>query len=118
MYAVIRTGGKQYKVSAGDTVHVERLSGEIGTILTLNHVLLLTDGDQIEIGTPLVEGATVEATVTAHGRGPKVTIVKFRRRKHYRKQMGHRQDYTALRITGIKGALTAVDKGIEKGNED
>ena len=118
MYAVIRTGGKQYKVSEGDTVYVERLSGEVGTTLTLNHVLMLTDGNTIEIGTPLVEGATVEATVTAHRRGPKVTIVKFRRRKHYRKQMGHRQDYTALRITDIKGALAAVDKGIEKGNED
>ena len=113
MYAVIKTGGKQYKVSAGDTVHVERLSGEIGTTLTLNHVLMLTDGDTIEIGTPLVEGATVEATVAAHGRGPKVTIVKFRRRKHYRKQRGHHQDYTELRITGIKCTLAAVDKGIE-----
>jgi large subunit ribosomal protein L21 len=104
MYAVIKTGGKQYKVSEGDTVRVEKLAGDIGTAIALEQVLMLVDGDKIEIGAPFVESARVEATVTSQGRGPKVTIVKFRRRKHYRKQMGHRQAYTELKITGIRTA--------------
>ncbi len=102
MYAVIKMGGKQYKVSEGETVRVERLEGEAGTAVAIKEVLMVVDGDSIATGTPFVEGATVEATVTAQGRGPKITIVKFKRRKHYRKQMGHRQAYTELKITGIR----------------
>ena len=104
MYAVIKTGGKQYKVSEGDTVRVEKLARDTGTAIALEQVLMLVDGDHVEIGSPFVEGARVEATVTSQGRGPKVTIIKFRRRKHYRKQMGHRQAYTELKITGIRTA--------------
>lgn len=104
MYAVIKMGGKQYKVSEGGTVRVERLEGEAGTAVTIEQVLMLVDGDKVEIGTPFVEGASVEATVTSQGRGPKIHIVKFKRRKHYRKQMGHRQAYTELKITGIRTA--------------
>lgn len=101
MYAVIKTGGKQYKVQAGDTVKVEKLEAEAGKTVKLTDILMLVDGDKVAVGTPYIKGATVSATVTGHGRGDKVNIVKFRRRKHYRKQMGHRQAYTELSITDI-----------------
>jgi len=101
MYAVIRTGGKQYKVAQGDTLDVEKLHAEQGTSVELGDVLMLVDGDKVTVGTPTVAGAKVSAKVVEHGRGEKVRIIKFRRRKHYRKQAGHRQDYTRLEITGI-----------------
>ncbi len=101
MYAVIQTGGKQYKVSEGQTLKVEKLTADAGASVELDKVLMVADGDKVTIGKPYVAGGKVTATVTAHGRGPKVKIVKFRRRKHFRKQMGHRQDYTELKITGI-----------------
>lgn len=101
MYAVIKTGGKQYKVQAGDTVRVEKLDAEEGKTIKISDVLMLVDNDKVTLGKPLVEGATVSAMVNSHGRGKKVNIVKFRRRKHYRKQMGHRQAYTELSIVDI-----------------
>jgi large subunit ribosomal protein L21 len=101
MYAVIKTGGKQYKVQEGDTIRVEKLDGSEGDNIKLDNVLMLTDGDKVTVGTPLVEGASVSATVKAQGRGKKIKIIKFRRRKQYRKQAGHRQAYTELAITGI-----------------
>jgi large subunit ribosomal protein L21 len=101
MYAVIKTGGKQYKVSEGQSLQVEKLLADEGTSISLGDVLMVVDGDNTKVGTPFIAGATVEAEVTAHGRGEKIKIVKFRRRKHYRKQMGHRQSYTELKITGI-----------------
>jgi large subunit ribosomal protein L21 len=101
MYAVIKTGGKQYKVSEGDTLKVEKIAADEGANIELDQVLLVADGDSIQVGTPLVAGGKVTATVKSHGRGKKVEIVKFRRRKHYRRQMGHRQHYTELQITGI-----------------
>jgi large subunit ribosomal protein L21 len=101
MYAVIKTGGKQYKVSEGDTLKVEKIAADEGASIELDQVLLVADGDAIKVGTPLVAGGKVTATVKSHGRGKKVEIVKFRRRKHYRRQMGHRQHYTELQITGI-----------------
>ena len=101
MYAVIRTGGKQYRVSEGDRLRVETLSGEVGAELRLDQVLMVGSGDSVTLGAPLVENAAVTAEVLEHGRGKKVRIVKFKRRKHYRRQMGHRQNYTELRITGI-----------------
>lgn len=101
MYAVIKTGGKQYKVQEGDTIRVEKLDGSEGDNIKLDTVLMLTDGDKVTVGTPLVEGASVSATVTAQGRGKKISIIKFKRRKNYRKQAGHRQAYTELAITGI-----------------
>ena len=102
MYAVIKTGGKQYRVAEGDVLRVEKLDAEQGATVNFDDVLLIAKGDDIKVGTPNVAGAKVTATVEAHGRGPKVTIIKFRRRKHHRKQMGHRQSYTELQITGIK----------------
>jgi len=101
MYAVIKTGGKQYKVSEGDTVEVETISGEEGAAVEIHDVLMLADGENVKVGTPFVEGACVEAKILSHGRGPKVKIIKFRRRKHYRKQQGHRQNFTRIQITNI-----------------
>ncbi len=105
MYAVIKTGGKQYKVQEGDTIRVEKLDGKEGDTIQLDSVLLLTDGDKVTVGRPVIEGASVSATVKAQGRGEKVKIIKFKRRKQYRKLMGHRQAYTELAITGIKSDL-------------
>jgi len=103
MYAVIKTGGKQYRVAQGDVLRVEKLPMEAGSTVEIDQVLMVANGDNIKIGAPLVAGGKVTATVNGHGRGDKVTIIKFRRRKHHRKQMGHRQDYTELKITGITG---------------
>lgn len=101
MYAVIKTGGKQYRVAAGDKLRVETLNAAEGDSIELDSVLLVGEGEDVKIGTPVVENATVSATVVTHGRADKVEIIKFRRRKHHRKQMGHRQNYTLLEITGI-----------------
>ncbi|HNQ04151.1 MAG TPA: 50S ribosomal protein L21 [Thiobacillaceae bacterium] len=101
MYAVIKTGGKQYKVSAGGTLKVESLPADVGAEVEIQDVLLVADGDDIKVGTPMLAGASVKATVLAHGRHAKVTIFKMRRRKHYRKTQGHRQNYTEIRIDGI-----------------
>jgi large subunit ribosomal protein L21 len=101
MYAVIKTGGKQYKVAAGEKLKVEKLVGEVGSAVTIDQVLMLADGENIVIGAPLVKGASVKATVVSHGRGDKVMIFKMRRRKHYRKTQGHRQDYTEIQIDNI-----------------
>ncbi len=101
MYAVIKTGGKQYRVAAGDKLKVEKLAGEIGSDVVIDKVLMLADGDKVTVGTPLVEGASVQATVVGHGRHDKVMIFKMRRRKHYRKTQGHRQDYTEIQIRQI-----------------
>jgi large subunit ribosomal protein L21 len=101
VYAVIKTGGKQYRVMQGETLRVEKLEAEVGAAVKFDQVLLLGEGDGITVGTPLVAGASVAATVKAQGRGDKVRIIKFRRRKHHMKQMGHRQYYTEVEITGI-----------------
>ena len=103
MYAIIATGGKQYRVAEGDLLRVEKLEAEVGSQIDFDQVLLVGEGDDVRIGSPLIEGGKVTATIESHGRGDKVRIVKFRRRKHFRKQMGHRQYYTAVRITGIAG---------------
>ena len=103
MYAVVKTGGKQYRVSAGEKLKVEQLPADIGTEIELDQVLMVADGDTVKMGTPLVAGASVKAKVLAHGRGEKVHIFKMRRRKHYRKSQGHRQNYTELEILGIAG---------------
>ena len=101
MYAVIKTGGKQYRVSAGEKLKVEQLPADIGAEIVLDQVLLLANGDDITMGAPLINGAAVTAKVVSHGRGEKVHIYKMRRRKHYRKSQGHRQNYTELEIVGI-----------------
>ena len=101
MYAVIATGGKQYRVEEGDILRVEKLSVEEGATVDFDQVLMVGAGEEVSIGTPYLEGGKVSAEVRTHGRGDKVEIVKFNRRKHHRKQMGHRQHYTELEITGI-----------------
>ena len=101
MYAVIKTGGKQYKVAAGEKIKVEQIAAEVGQEIVIDQVLALGSGAELKVGTPLVEGATVKATVLAHGRHDKVRIFKMRRRKHYQKRQGHRQNYTELRIDTI-----------------
>jgi large subunit ribosomal protein L21 len=103
MYAVIKTGGKQYKVAAGEKLKIEQIPADIGSEITLDQVLAMGTGDTIKFGAPLVSGATVLATVLAHGRHDKVKIFKMRRRKHYQKHQGHRQNYTELQIVSING---------------
>jgi len=101
MYAVIRTGGKQYKVAAGDKVKVEQLAADVGQEVVLDQVLAVGDGGQLRVGAPLVDGASVKATVVSHGLHPKVRIFKMRRRKHYQRHAGHRQAYTELQIGSV-----------------
>ena len=101
MYAVIKTGGKQYKVIAGEKIKVEKLEVEIGGKVVIDKVLMIADGENTTIGAPLIAGATVNATVVSHGRADKVMIFKFRRRKHYRKTQGHRQSFTEIQIDAI-----------------
>ncbi|WP_295390912.1 50S ribosomal protein L21 [uncultured Thiodictyon sp.] len=101
MYAVIQTGGKQYRVSEGDTLKVEKLVAEAGADIELDRVLMIADGDAVTVGRPYIDGGKVTATVQAHGRLAKVHIIKFRRRKHHLKRQGHRQWFTELKITGI-----------------
>lgn len=101
MYAVIKTGGKQYKVAAGEKLKVEQILADIGAEIKLEEVLAVGAGESMRFGVPLVDGAYVKATVIAQGRHPKVTIFKMRRRKHYQKHAGHRQNYTELRIDEI-----------------
>jgi large subunit ribosomal protein L21 len=103
MYAVIKTGGKQYRVSEGDTLRVEKLDSDAGETIEFDQVLAVGEGADLKIGTPFVEGGKVTATVKEQGRAKKVEIIKFRRRKHHMKRMGHRQSYTELEITGISG---------------
>lgn len=103
MYAVIKTGGKQYRVAQGDKLRVEKLAGNVGDAVTLGEVLLVGNGDGIKVGAPTVSGAKVEAKIVAQDRGEKIIIFKFRRRKNYRRKTGHRQPFTALEITGITG---------------
>jgi len=101
MYAVIKTGGKQYRVAAGEKLKVEQIPADVGTEITLDQVLMIGDGESVKIGAPLVTGAQVKATVLAQGRHPKVKIFKMRRRKHYQKHHCHRQNFTEIRIDGI-----------------
>lgn len=103
MYAVIRTGGKQYRVAPGDKVRVEKLPGNVGDTVTFGEVLLV-GGDSVKVGQPLVSGAKVEAKIVAQDRAKKLIVFKFRRRKNYRRKAGHRQPFTALEITNVLGA--------------
>ena len=103
MYAVIKTGGKQYKVAPGEKLKVELIPADVGAQIVLDQVLLVGDGSNVRLGQPIIAGATVNATVLAHGRGDKLKIFKMRRRKHYQKHQGHRQGFTELKIDGIVG---------------
>ena len=103
MYAVIKTGGKQYRVSEGDVLNVESLPAEPGQDVRIDAVLMVSDGESLAVGKPVLAGASVTAKVLAHGRAPKIRIVKFKRRKHHKKRMGHRQNFTTVEITNISG---------------
>jgi len=109
MYAVIKTGGKQYRVAAGQKLKIEQIPADIGAEITIDQVLAVGSGDQLSVGAPLVDGATVSATVIAQGRHDKIRIFKMRRRKHYRKTQGHRQPYTEVFIAKIASALGTVE---------
>jgi large subunit ribosomal protein L21 len=101
MYAVVKTGGKQYRVSAGETLKIETVAGDVGGAVVLDKVLMVGDGDKVSVGKPLLNGASVQATIVSHGRADKVRIFKMKRRKHYQKRQGHRQNYTEIRIDAI-----------------
>ena len=103
MFAVIVSGGKQYRVQEGQTLKVEKLTAEAGAAVDFDRVLLVSNGDDVKVGAPVVEGAKVSAEVVSHGRGDKVKIIKFRRRKHHMKRQGHRQWFTEIKITAING---------------
>jgi len=103
MYAVIRSGGKQHRVSPGDAVRVEKLAGGVGDPIELDEVLLVGGEGESRVGAPLVAGAKVVGTITAQGRGPKITVFKKKRRKGYKRRTGHRQDYTEVRVERIEG---------------
>ena len=103
MYAVIKTGGKQYRVSAGQKLKVEQIPADVGAEVTLDQILMVGEGESVKIGAPFIAGASVKATVVSHGRHDKVKIFKMRRRKHYQKRQGHRQNYTELQINAIAG---------------
>ncbi len=103
MYAVVKTGGKQYRVQSGESVRVESLPAEVGAAVSFDEVLMVGEGESVRVGKPFLAGAKVNATVVAHGRGEKVRIFKMRRRKHFQKSQGHRQGYTEVRIDDIQG---------------
>ena len=104
MYAVIKTGGKQYKVAPGEKLKVEQIPADVGAEVIIDQVLMVGDGDSVRLGQPIVAGATVKATVVAHGRHDKVRIFKMRKRKHYQKRQGHRQNFTEIRISAVNAA--------------
>ncbi len=104
MYAVVKTGGKQYRVSAGEKLRIEKLAASVGSDLVLDQVLLVGEGQSLKVGNPMVSGATVKAKVVSHGLAEKVMSFKMRRRKNSKRHRGHRQDYTEIQITGITGA--------------
>jgi large subunit ribosomal protein L21 len=104
MYAVIESGGKQHRVVAGETIKLEKLDVDAGKTVKFDKVMMVADGDDIQIGTPYVKGAKVSAKVLSHGRADKIRVIKFNRRKNYRRQAGHRQWYTEVKITGIPGS--------------
>ncbi|MEY4729370.1 MAG: 50S ribosomal protein L21 [Burkholderiales bacterium] len=103
MYAVIKTGGKQYRVISGEKLKIEQIPADVGAEITMDQVLMMGEGDSVKIGTPILSGVSVKAKVLSHGRHDKVQIFKMRRRKHYQKHQGHRQNYTEIQITGISG---------------
>ncbi|VAW70812.1 LSU ribosomal protein L21p [hydrothermal vent metagenome] len=103
MYAVVKTGGKQYKVTQGQYLKVEKLEGNEGDTIELNQILMIADGDKLKIGSPMLDGGKITATIKSHGRHKKVEIMKFRRRKHHQKRTGHRQYYTEIEVTAING---------------
>ena len=117
MYAVIKTGGKQYKVAAGEKIKVEQIAADVGQEIVIDQVLAVGEGSSIKVGTPLDSGATVTVTVLSHGRGDKVRIFKMRRRKHYQKRQGHRQNFTELQIGRDRRLISSVPGVTKNGTE-
>jgi large subunit ribosomal protein L21 len=115
MFAVIRTGGKQYKVAKDDVISVEKLAGEPGAVIALGEVLMIGNGGEVKTGTPLLTGASVAATVVEQTRAPKIIVFKKKRRHNYRRKKGHRQHQTVLRIAEIRGAGAAPEEGVTDG---
>jgi large subunit ribosomal protein L21 len=103
MYAVVQTGGKQHQLGVGDSLKVEKLPGSAGDVIELSRVLLLSDGDDIKVGSPMIDGASVKVEIVGHGRHKKIRVFKMKRRKKYRRTQGHRQAFTQLRVTEISG---------------
>ena len=103
MYAVIKSGGKQHRVEPGEVPRLEQLDAETGAIIDFDRVMMIGEGEQVKIGEPYVDGGKVSAEIMSHGRGDKITVIKMKRRKHYRRQAGHRQSYTEIKITDIVG---------------
>jgi large subunit ribosomal protein L21 len=118
MYAVIKTGGKQYQVRAGEKLKVEQIPADVGTEIVIDQVLAVGEGETLSVGAPLVSGATVSATILSHGRHDKVRIFKMRRRKHYQKRQGHRQNYTELFIGRIASALGTASADVPTAARD
>jgi large subunit ribosomal protein L21 len=112
MYAVFATGGKQYRAVTGDILKIEKLNAEKGATVELDQVLMVGEGEDVKVGSPYLKGGKVTATIVEHGRGEKIRILKFKRRKHHMKRMGHRQDFTRIEITGI--AASAPKKKVAK----
>jgi len=102
MYAVINTGGKQYKVQQGETLRIEKIVGDVGSKVTFDKVLMVADGETIRVGQPVIEQATVQASIVEQDKAKKILVFKYKRRKRYRRKQGHRQPYTAIRIDGIE----------------
>ena len=101
MYAVVRTGGKQYRLGIGDSVKVEKLPNEVGNIIELSQILMISDGSEVKVGAPVLTGASVKAEIVGHGRNKKIRVFKMKRRKKYRRTQGHRQAFTQLKVTEI-----------------
>jgi len=114
MFAVVKSGGKQHRVSVGQNIKLERMPAEVGDEITLDHVLLAGEGGSIQIGTPVLSGVLVKATVVAQGRHDKLRVFKMRRRKNYQKHQGHRQNYTQLRIDAIEGATATQKQAVDQ----
>ena len=110
MYAVFATGGKQYRATTGDILKIEKLNAEKGATVELDQVLMVGEGEDVKVGSPYLKGGKVTATVVEHGRGDKIRIIKFKRRKHHMKKMGHRQDFTRIEITGIAASAPKKKK--------
>jgi large subunit ribosomal protein L21 len=119
MYAIFKSGGKQYEATTGAVVKLEKLPGEVGQSVTLSDVLMVTEGDQVRIGQPILDDVAIQGRIVKQGRGRKIVIYKYKRRKDYSKKMGHRQDYTAVRIEsiGAQGQETAASAGQENASE-
>ena len=113
MYAVVNSGGKQYKVRQGDVLRVEKLSGDVGSSVTFDRVLMFSDGENVSIGQPLLDGVSVEGRIVEQGKAKKIIVFKYKRRKRYRRKNGHRQEFTAIQIDSIKAKGAKTAKGAE-----